>query len=287
MALENPFKNLSKPQLYAVVGGGSLITGFIFIQHHKSTGSWNPFSSKSSTTAGTTSAGTATSIDPVTGLAYSEDDMTDPITGLTYLAEAEQYGSVATADSSVSAYGASSASGSGIPVNPASPVASGSVNTVQGSTVYTSNAAWAQAVEAGLTDVGYSSTDIASALGAYLTQQPVDSTQANIISVAIAEYGNPPVGNLQIITEPTSKSSTTTTGTSPSTPVKVQVPDVKGDTIDAAEKLITAVGLKSHINQVLKGGTSYYINSQTPAAGTSIAKGSTVDLGVAIGKPTQ
>jgi hypothetical protein len=287
MALENPFKNLSKPQLYAVVGGGSLITGFIFIQHHKSTGSWNPFSSKSSTTAGTTSAGTATSIDPVTGLAYSEDDMTDPITGLTYLAEAEQYGSVATADSSVSAYGASSASGSGIPVNPASPVASGSVNTVQGSTVYTSNAAWAQAVEAGLTDVGYSSTDIASALGAYLTQQPVDSTQANIISVAIAEYGNPPVGNLQIITEPASKSSTTTTGTSPSTPVKVQVPDVKGDTIDAAEKLITAVGLKSHINQVLKGGTSYYINSQTPAAGTSIAKGSTVDLGVAIGKPTQ
>ena len=287
MALENPFKNLSKPQLYAVVGGGTLITGFIFIQHHKSTGSWNPFSSKSSTTAGTTSAGTATSIDPVTGLAYSEDDMTDPITGLTYLAEAEQYGSVATADSSVSAYGASSASGSGIPVNPASPVASGSVNSVQGSTVYTSNAAWAQAVEAGLTDVGYSSTDIASALGAYLTQQPVDSTQANIISVAIAEYGNPPVGNLQIITEPASKSSTTTTGTSPSTPVKVQVPDVKGDTIDAAEKLITAVGLKSHINQVLKGGTSYYINSQTPAAGTSIAKGSTVDLGVAIGKPTQ
>jgi hypothetical protein len=287
MALENPFKNLSKPQLYAVVGGGTLITGFIFIQHHKSTGSWNPFSSKSSTTAGTTSAGTATSIDPVTGLAYSEDDMTDPITGLTYLAEAEQYGSVATADSSVSAYGASSASGSGIPVNPASPVASGSVNTVQGSTVYTSNAAWAQAVEAGLTDVGYSSTDIASALGAYLTQQPVDSTQANIISVAIAEYGNPPVGNLQIITEPASKSSTTTTGTSPSTPVKVQVPDVKGDTIDAAEKLITAVGLKSHINQVLKGGTSYYINSQTPGAGTSIAKGSTVDLGVAIGKPTQ
>jgi hypothetical protein len=287
MALENPFNNLSKPQLYAVVGGGTLITGFIFIQHHKSTGSWNPFSSKSSTTAGTTSAGTATSIDPVTGLAYSEDDMTDPITGLTYLAEAEQYGSVATADSSVSAYGASSASGSGIPVNPASPVASGSVNSVQGSTVYTSNAAWAQAVEAGLTDVGYSSTDIASALGAYLTQQPVDSTQANIISVAIAEYGNPPVGNLQIITEPASKSSTTTTGTSPSTPVKVQVPDVKGDTIDAAEKLITAVGLKSHINQVLKGGTSYYINSQTPGAGTSIAKGATVDLGVAIGKPTQ
>jgi hypothetical protein len=287
MALENPFKNLSKPQLYAVVGGGTLITGFIFIQHHKSTGSWNPFSSKSSATAGTTSAGTATSIDPVTGLAYSEDDMTDPITGLTYLAEAEQYGSVATADSSVSAYGASSASGSGIPVNPASPVASGSVNSVQGSTVYTSNAAWAQAVEAGLTDVGYSSTDVASALGAYLTQQPVDSTQANIISVAIAEYGNPPVGNLQIITEPASKSSTTTTGTSPSTPVKVQVPDVKGDTIDAAEKLITAVGLKSHINQVLKGGTSYYINSQTPGAGTSIAKGSTVDLGVAIGKPTQ
>lgn len=283
MALENPFKNLSKPQLYAVVGGGTLITGFVFIQHHKSTGSWNPFSSKSNTTNGTTSAGTATSIDPVTGLAYSEDDMTDPITGLTYLAEADQYGSVSAADSSVSAYGASSASGSGIPVNPASSVASSSVNTVQGSTVYTSNAAWAQAVEAGLTDVGYSATDVASALGAYLTQQPVDSTQANIIQVAIAEYGNPPVGSLQIITTPVSGPTTTST----STPVKIQVPDVKGDTIDAAEKLITAVGLKSDIKQSLKRGTSYYVNSQTPAAGTSIAKGSTVDLGVAIGKPTQ
>lgn len=212
MAFENPFKNLSKPQKYAVIGGSVLVGGIVLYRHHSSTGSWNPFHSGSST-SGSTSAGTATSIDPITGLAYSDDNATDPITGLTYLNEAQQYGSVAAAEASVSAYGQSTATGSGIAVNPASPAPAGSPNPVVGTSVYTSNAAWAQAVEAGLTDVGYPSTDVATAIGLYLTQQPLTSAEAAIVSTAIGQYGNPPIGQLQIITQPQTKPSPTPTPT--------------------------------------------------------------------------
>lgn len=193
----NPLKGLSKTQTYIAVGGAFAVFGYIIIHHHSTSGSWNPFNSGSAT------ATTAT--DPLTGLPVSQDNTIDPITGLSYLAEAQQYGSVATAEASVSAYGQSSASGSGIPVNPAVGQSDqGSANTVVGGSVYTSDSAWATAAQAGLADIGYSSTDVATALGLYLTGQPVDSTQANLISAAIAEFGAPPEGTFQIITKPAS-----------------------------------------------------------------------------------
>ena len=213
--MDNPFKSLSKPQLYAAIAGAAGIGGYMIYDHHKKTGSWNPWSSA---TAATTSAGTAASIDPITGLAYSQDNATDPVTGQQYLAEAEQYGSVAAAEAAVSAFGQSTATGSGIGVNPASPASSGSINTPVGTSVYTSNAAWAQAATAGLADVGYSETDVATALGDYLTQTPLTPAQAQLVNVAIAEYGPAPVGNLQVILQPASQPSTTTTGSGPTVP---------------------------------------------------------------------
>lgn len=195
--MENPFKNLSKWQLYAVIAGGGLIGVYAEVQHHKKTGSWSPFKSAPASTAG------GQGINPVTGLPYSSDSATDPQTGLTYLQEAEQYGSVAAAEAAVSAYGMSTATGSGIPVNPASPVSQGSINTPVGTSVYTSNSAWAQAVQAGLSSITgsqqYDGTDIGTALGAYLTAQPLGPKQAKVVSTAIAEYGPPPVGSYQII----------------------------------------------------------------------------------------
>ena len=106
--MDNPFKNLSKPQLYAVIGGSTLVAGYAEYAHHKSSGSWNPFAKGA---ASTNSAGTATTIDPVTGLAYAD--------------EIAQYGSVAAAEAAVSSYGQGSDTGTGIPVNPASPPAQG------------------------------------------------------------------------------------------------------------------------------------------------------------------
>jgi hypothetical protein len=226
MAFENPFKNLSKPEQYAVIGGGALVTGYVLYRHKQSSGSWNPFSK------GTANATTATGgINPITGMAYSDDNATDPITGKTYLDEATQYGSVAAAEASVSAYGASTATGSGIPVNPASPFSQGTLNTPVGTNVYTSNAAWAQAATAGLVSVGYDGPTVASALGKYLTEKPATPDEITIINTAIAEYGPAPVGNLQVIPAPAS---------GPGAGIPVAAPSVSaGHVISATTSSIT------------------------------------------------
>lgn len=198
--MDNPFKNLSTTQKYVVIGGGAAIGGYALYKHKQSSGTWNPFSS--GTAAATTTAASGT--DPITGMPYSDDSATDPITGEQYLQEAQQYGSVAAAEASVTAYGQSTATGSGIPVNPASPASSGSVNTVVGTSVYTSNAAWEQAATAGLVSVGYDGPTVAGALGAYVTQTPLTPAQVTIVNTAIGEYGPAPVGNLQVIQAPAS-----------------------------------------------------------------------------------
>jgi len=226
MPLSNPFSGLKKWQLYAVIGGGGAIAIYAEVAHHKKTGSWSPFA-----TAPTAGTGSATTIDPVTNLPYSEDAVTDPVTGQAYLAEAQQYGSVAAAEAAVSAYGQSTNTGSGIGVNPASPPSSGSVNTTVGGSIYTSDSAWSTAVQAGLSSISgsqtYNGTDIGTALGKYLQGQPLSPGEIQVVSVAIAEYGNPPVGQFQIIPAPASGPSTTTTPPAAS-PVILDLPDGSG-----------------------------------------------------------
>lgn len=273
MAIKNPFANLSKTQKYAVIGGGVLVTGFLVYDHHKNTGSWNPWSS-TSTASTSSAANSATSAgnDPLTGLPYSDDSATDPLTGLQYLAEAQEYGSVANAEAEVSAYGQSTATGSGIPVNEASGIAVGSANTVTGTSVYTSNAAWAQAATAGLADVGYNETDVATALGAYLTQSPLTAAEASLVNTAIAEYGAPPVGTLQVILASTTTTGTTSTGT-------VQVPDVVGQTAGNAHNAISAAGLVPYDPNASRSSEPQDpVTATSPTAGSSVAAGSKVTL---------
>jgi hypothetical protein len=210
--MDNPFKGLPKPAIYAVLVGGVAVSGYALYQHHKTSGSWSPFATGTSGSSSTTST---TQTDPVTGLPYSQDDAVDPVTGLMYLAEAQQYGSVQAAEADVSQFGQSTTSGSGIGVQPATyPVANSPSGTQTGSP-YTSNAAWAQAAQAGLTDIGYDGPTVAAALGAYLTQTPLTSAQAVIVNTAIGEFGPPPVGNLQVILQPTSGPGQTGGGSSP------------------------------------------------------------------------
>jgi hypothetical protein len=268
MDFKNPLAGMSKTTRYVTIGGAAAIGGYMVIHHHSTTGSWNPWSSTNAA-ATTNSAGTATSIDPITGLAYTDDNAIDPITGLAYLAEATEYGSVATAEASVSAYGQSTATGTGIGVNPASPAPAGTPNPVVGSSVYTSNAAWSTAAQAGLTDIGYSATDVATALGDYLTGTPVTATQAGLINTAIAEFGPPPSGNPQIIQAPVSQPSPTT-GTIP-------VPDIVGDRIANATSSLTSAGLRyaGPAQETDKEGT---VTSQSPSPGTKVASGSTVTV---------
>ena len=243
-------KTVSTPAAAAIAAGSGLAIYFAYKQHKSS----------KAAAAATTSA---SAIDPVTGLPYSQDNQTDPLTGMTYLAEAQEYGSVQAAEQAVagsSALDLSSASGSA-----GSAYYDGyGAGTDQQGTGYATNAQWAQAVEAGLTDIGYAPTDIAAALGRYLGNLSETPAQATIVQAAIAEYGPPPVGSFQIIQAPAAAS----------TPVSstVAVPSVIGQTVAAGELAITTAGL----TYTLQGGTSDPITAQSPAGGTQVAAGSAV-----------
>ena len=277
--MDNPFKKLSKTEIYVVIGGGVAIAGFAEYRHYKATGSWSPFAT-GSTPNGAASGTAQSGTDPITGLPYSDDNATDPLTSETYLAEADQYGTVAAAEAAVSAYGQSTASGSGIPVNPASPASSGSINTVVGTSVYTSNAAWASAATAGLTDVGYDGPTVATALGAYLTQTPLTADQVTIVNTAIAEYGPAPVGSLQVIRAPIAKPA-------PPPVVKPTVETVKVPNFDLmslaeAQGRIQAAGLTFDGPRGEPGTTK--VNGQQPPAGKEVPKGTKVVLRTKLGK---
>jgi PASTA domain len=260
MPFKNPFSHLSKPQIYGVIGGVTLLGGAFEYTHHKSTGSWNPLSKGTSTATGS-------AIDPVTNLPVSEDNTIDPITNLPYLAEAQQYGSVSAAEASVAAFGASSATGSGIGVSPASPGQAGGSTSAVGSvnsSTYTSNAAWASAATAGLADIGYPETDVATALGDYLTSTPVTPTQAGYIRTALAEFDNPPIGSFQIIQIPVSQPSIS----------MVTVPNVVGDPAGEAFNILKAAGFKPSFLTSTKPNNK--VISQSPAAGSKATPGATV-----------
>ena len=188
-----------------LLGGGLGAVAAVYFYRKAASGPASPASSASSS-----------SIDPVTGLPYSQDNQADPVTGLTYLQEAQEYGSVQAAEQEVtsgSAYygvtGAGSAIDSGYPTIYG---AAGTTSPSPGS--YATDAQWAQAVTAGLADLGYNSADVSTALGLYFQNQPLgtlaDGASAlSIVQAAIAEYGQPPVGTYQITAAPTSAGSTT------------------------------------------------------------------------------
>jgi hypothetical protein len=195
---------VSKPALGAIIGGSGLAIWYAVKQRK----------------AAASSAASSTAIDPVTGLPYSQDQVTDPLTGMTYLAEAQEYGSVSAAEQAVAGAAADDfSSGAGT-------TGTGSTGTTTtGGTGYTSNAAWAQAVEAGLTDIGYTSTDVSAALGQYLNSLPETSAQAGIVAAALAEYGPPPVGTYTILqASPTPPTGSGSGGTGTSTPPPVTMP---------------------------------------------------------------
>lgn len=261
----NPLKGLSKPQLYVAIAGATGIGGYLVIRHHATTGSWNPWSS---VTGGSNAANDPTAIDPVTQMAYSLDNVTDPITGQTYLQEAEQYGSVAAAESSVSGYGTGSPTGTGVPVGPGS----GEPQPGSGNTggAFTSDAAWAQAATAGLADIGYNETDVATSLGDYLESVPVTQDQAKIIRAALAEFGDPPVGKYSIILVPDKKPGAG----------QATVPDVVTLDLVDAQRDVTTAGLRSVARgpAFKTGHGTRVVTKQEPAARSKVTAGSTVTL---------
>jgi len=264
-------------------------------------------------TAGSASTGTSstasTSIDPVTGLPFSQDNQTDPLTGMTYLAEAQEYGSVSAAEAAF-ASGSYALAGSnsdyagdaGYAYYPTSNVDS----TSGTSTSYATNAAWAQAVTSGLVALGYSAEDVSAALGLYFQSHPLGTapdgaSYLSIVQAAVAEYGPPPVGTYSIIGASTSSTgagttggtgtgTTTSTGTSTSTgtgttttttTTNVVVPNVVNLTADNAESVLRSVGLNPSITLDAtsnKPGIFHIITKTSPAVGSSVPKGTKVVL---------
>ena len=126
----------------------------------------------------------------------------DPLTGLPYLAEAQQYGSVQAAEKRVAGESLSttrSGLGTGGGRRGRLPAGAGPGERGAGHQ-YASNAAWAQAAEAGLTDIGYTRPT-------WRRRRPVpgravETPRRRRSSGGIAEYGPPPVGSFQVIMAP-------------------------------------------------------------------------------------
>lgn len=259
-----------------VLVGGVAGIGVVFYIYKKG--------SSGSSTASTASTGTNTGTDPVTGLPYSEDNTTDPLTGMTYLAEAQEYGSVQAAEQAMSAnYGAY---GAGYGTTPyggydAGYPTSNTGYSTETATGYATNAAWSQAVTSGLVALGYSSTDVSTALGLFFAQQPLGTladgvNAASIVQAAEAEYGPPPVGSYSIIPANTNSTGAGGTGSGATT---ITVPDVVGKDITDAANAVRAAGLNWSGPPAVHGQV-IYVTGQTPTAGTSVASGTTVTVTV-------
>lgn len=225
----------------AIVVGSGAVIWFAVKQHQAAAGS-----------------SSSSAIDPLTGLPSSQDNVDDPLTGLTYAGEAQQYGSVSAAEQAAagqSSLDLSSAYGTG----GGGVIGSSGATTLVPSTdttaaTYATNAAWAQAVEAGLTDVGYTSTDVSAALGRYLGSLSETADQATIVDAAIAEYGPPPVGTYTVILAPATTATgsgntgtgtstgTTTTGTGTATGSAPSSPAATVSKVSAGKAAATATG---------------------------------------------
>lgn len=278
--MENPFKKLSKPQIYAVVIGGLAIGVYAEYRHHQSTGSWSPFATSQANGANGSGANavSGTVTDPETGQVYS-DTAQDPITGLTYSGEISQYGGVAAAETEYSSqYGATTGAvdvggGASLP-GYNSNLASVGTSTISGNDVYTSNSGWAQAATAGLTDVGYDGPTVSTALGAFLTGTPLTPAEVTIVNAAIAEYGRPPQGNIQVIQQPVAKPSPTPVPTpKPKPKTSGPVPNVHGESASAAAAHLAKDGFHNHERGVAGNAL---VESTVPKAGTVVPYTTTI-----------
>lgn len=286
MADSSPLSSLKdlKPwQKWAVAIGGGGVAVFVYIKHKQDA------ASAASTAASTTAAnaGTATPAmvtDPTTGTEYPAT-ATDPDTGLTYQTEIDEYGSVAAADEQFYGSGGDDLAGGVTDYGQTgySEVPYSTTTGYETGDNYTTNAAWSQAVESGLTDLGYSATDISTALGYYFAGRGLTPDQANIIYAALAEYGPPPAGNYQVIQASTTGPATTgTTATSTPKPPATSPPNIVANT-SGAVTTITWGGVgsatKFNIQLAEPNGKVYKDDTLTPQDKNNAVFDNLVDIG--------
>jgi hypothetical protein len=270
------FKNLKPWQQGAVIAGGVGVVGVVVWQKEKSKKASNVPVTPPTATQAATSGGTAGEIaDPTTGTMYP-DTAVDPDTGLTYDQEITEYGSVSAADSASSGVSDQAALQGETPQEYVEQTGGYTgTGTTTGSTV-TTNAQWMSEVESGLSEQGYTASDIGQALAAYFAGKPlgVSSDGGNlytIMNLAVSEYGPPPVGSYPLLN---GGGSATLPGTG-----NAVVPNVVGRTdLGTAEGIIKSAGLTARAAGDSPTGNKGSVTAQDPAAGSTVAKGSSVTL---------
>jgi len=164
------------------------------------------------------------------------------------------------------------------------------ISPISTTTAFADNAAWAQAVE---TYLGSDGADaIAAAVAKYTQGQQITTAQQTIVEEGIAAEGYPPVAGANgyppaMNVVGTNTGTGTGSGTGGSAPAgTVKVPDVKGmRTVEDALPALKAAGLAGKVTGGFKQNATNYVASQTPGAGKTVKKGSTVDLGSTQTKP--
>jgi hypothetical protein len=149
----------------------------------------------------------------------------------------------------------------------------------------TTNAQWEQAAITQLTGEGYDAQTVSAALGAYTEGQSVTAAQQTIIQSAIGIEGYPPDPGANGYPPSINVQGTTGGGTgggqgTGTTGSNVNVPNVVGQTLDNGGLELEGAGLKMKITspKTRNHAYTYKILTQTPSAGSSAAKGSTVSV---------
>ena len=268
------FKGLKTWQQVAiVVGGGAAVVGVVVYEKKaKAAQAATGAEPAGATAAAAGTTATAGEIeDPTTGQFYP-DDSVDPETGLTYQQEITEYGSVAAADQEgLSVQGAQQDETPEEYEEEIGGTASGTTT----SAAVTTNAQWMAEVESGLSEQGYSASDIGQGIAAYFAGKPLGTSSDGtnlytMMNLAVSEYGPPPTGSYPLLNGGGASSLPGTAGS-------VTVPNVTGMSVAAADSALTAAGLVPGAHS----GDTGTVNGQTPGAGKSVASGSTVDLSVA------
>jgi hypothetical protein len=157
---------------------------------------------------------------------------------------------------------------------------SAGATSTSGGQAYADNNSWGIAAVNYLVGLGIDATTANQAIALYLSSQPLTTAQQGDVNLAIQALGPPPQ-----LPGPTTNNPPPVTNPPPGGgggSGTVTVPKVEGLSIDAAESSLKTAGLVPKLNTATKGGTSYVIVSQTPGAGTKVAKGSTVDLAAGV-----
>jgi PASTA domain len=255
MAFADTFKG-KKGKIF-LVGGAVGLAAFLWWRHQQnaSQAATGTTQTASQTAAGTT--GTGSDPYPPDGTTGNPSDpySTDPSTGMTYGDEQLGYGG---GGGGYGGYGGGYGGG-GYPPSPGGGPGPGG---------FTNNAEWAQYAEQQLSFADPNS--LSAALGKYLTGQPVDSSQANLIDQAIAIAGYPPVSGPGGFPPSIHQGSGGGGG-------QVKVPNVVGQNWLGAIRQIKAAGLSPSPSSKPRGAKDP-ITSQNPKAGTQVAKGSKVTL---------